>query len=294
MSRAVAALYISNTQQVYNTDSHAVTVTTDPAGLSVEVTYDGSAVLPVHAGTYEVVAQIAADEAIYQGAVTTALTVVKGAQQIDFPNPGDVQAATGTVQLTAMASSGLTVSNIYVASCVPSNTLDCCSISASYVLSFNTTNLTMTVQVVATQSGNENWLPASPVTNQMLVYQSFTRLTITQTNQTYTGIACPVEVINPDPQLTNIVVTYDGDETPPVHAGSYQVEARSIQPTRVAYGLSQMHVQPAALSIVADNIRIKNRFAVAAAVHGNLLGICSRGNHQCADGPAAFFKFGRL
>ena len=257
VNKAEAQLAIGNTQQAYTGGTRPVSVTTVPVDLPVAVTYDGSTVLPVHAGTYEVVARIAAADPLYQGSATTTMTVVKGAQQIDFPNPGYVQSATGTVQLTATASSGLTVSNIYVASCVPSNTPDCCSISTSHVLRFNTTNLTMTVQVVATQSGNENWLPASPVTNQMLVYQSFTRLTIAQTNQTYTGIACPVEVINPDPQLTNIVVTYNGDEDPPVHAGTYQIEARSIQPNRAAYGVSQLHVQPAALSIVADNIRIK-------------------------------------
>jgi endo-1,4-beta-xylanase len=53
-----ASVSLANLTQTYDGGPHAVTITTTPAGLPVDVLYDGSAAPPVNAGTYHVDAVI--------------------------------------------------------------------------------------------------------------------------------------------------------------------------------------------------------------------------------------------
>lgn len=53
-----ATITLGNLAQTYNGSPKSVTVTTNPAGLAYEVTYDGTSVAPTSAGSYPVVATI--------------------------------------------------------------------------------------------------------------------------------------------------------------------------------------------------------------------------------------------
>jgi uncharacterized protein (DUF2141 family) len=64
---------LANLTQVYDGSAKAVTVTTVPAGLKVNVTYDGQAAAPVSAGSYAVAAVV--DEANYEGNASGTLTI---------------------------------------------------------------------------------------------------------------------------------------------------------------------------------------------------------------------------
>ncbi len=75
-----ATVTLGNLTQTYDGQPKAVTVTTDPAGLKVEVTYNGSAAPPVNAGSYAVVATI--NEANYQGSASGTLTINKRAASV--------------------------------------------------------------------------------------------------------------------------------------------------------------------------------------------------------------------
>ncbi|NCD32636.1 MAG: VCBS repeat-containing protein [Spartobacteria bacterium] len=257
VSKAVAPVAISNTNQVYTGRALAVSVTTVPAGLPVDITYDGLTAAPTNGGDYAVTARIANSEPMYQGSSTTTLHIASAPQIIDFPNPGQLQAASNVVVLTATASSGLPVTNFYVVSCVPSNMPDCCRISTSNTLHFSTTNVLMTVQVAASQAGNSNWQAAPAVTNEFLVFESVYPLVIQNTNQVYAGIPRTVNVVNEHPLLTNITVTYDGSTNPPTHVGAYIVVAQSRQTNVVAFGMSKLHISKAPLTITADNVALK-------------------------------------
>jgi len=54
-----ATLSLSDLNQTYDGTPRAVTVTTDPAGLNVAVTYNGDATVPTEVGSYTVVATLA-------------------------------------------------------------------------------------------------------------------------------------------------------------------------------------------------------------------------------------------
>ena len=75
VAKATATVTLSNLNQTYDTTPKPVTVSTVPAGLTVEVTYDGSTVPPTNAGDYAVVATVIDDN--YQGGANGTLQIAK-------------------------------------------------------------------------------------------------------------------------------------------------------------------------------------------------------------------------
>ncbi|MBK6866830.1 MAG: IPTL-CTERM sorting domain-containing protein [Burkholderiales bacterium] len=81
--RATAPVTLSGLQHTYTGAGQGATVVTDPADLPVTVTYDGSATLPVNAGSYAVEAVIVSDE--YTGSASGTLVIARAAQVLTFP-----------------------------------------------------------------------------------------------------------------------------------------------------------------------------------------------------------------
>ncbi|MBS4013289.1 MAG: T9SS type A sorting domain-containing protein [Bacteroidetes bacterium] len=75
VNKAFADITISDLDYVYDYTAKSATVVTDPGGLVYTITYDGSADLPVEAGTYEVVVTIVDDN--YQGVEIASLVIEK-------------------------------------------------------------------------------------------------------------------------------------------------------------------------------------------------------------------------
>jgi hypothetical protein len=82
--KLTAAVTLSNLSQVYDGTPKAAAAATDPNGLTVNVTYNGSPDAPVNAGTYTVVATVA--DANYQGSATATLTITKAAAGVTLSN----------------------------------------------------------------------------------------------------------------------------------------------------------------------------------------------------------------
>ncbi len=73
VAKAAATVSLSGLYYVYDGYAKSATVTTDPDGLAVSVTYDGSATLPINTGSYAVVATLT--EINYQGSASGTLTI---------------------------------------------------------------------------------------------------------------------------------------------------------------------------------------------------------------------------
>jgi predicted outer membrane repeat protein len=71
--KELATVALSDLSHTYDGQAKSATVTTEPAGLAVVVTYNGSADLPVNAGEYTVVAAI--NELLYQGSASGTLII---------------------------------------------------------------------------------------------------------------------------------------------------------------------------------------------------------------------------
>jgi len=96
-NKAAAAVTLSDLAATFDGTVKAVTATTDPEGLKVNFTYDGSATAPTAVGSYAVVATI--DHSNYQGSANGTLVISKGAATVtldglSIPYDGSAKAVT--------------------------------------------------------------------------------------------------------------------------------------------------------------------------------------------------------
>ena len=150
INKATADILLSGLNQTFDGGAKTVTAETNPTGLTVDITYDGSASAPVNAGSYEVIATI--DDSNYEGSTTTTLVVEKADQVITF-NPESIAdrliSETTPINIAATSNSGLTV-----------------SLGISGPATLNAGVITIdgdqgTVVVTATQAGNANYNEAT-------------------------------------------------------------------------------------------------------------------------------------
>lgn len=216
VEKAVAEVTLSGLSQTYSGAARTVTAITDPGGLGVEVTYNGSTTPPVNSGTYSVVATV--QDASYTGSASGTLTVSKAAQVIGF-DPISDQFATDTVLL--MASGGGSENPV-----VFQVTEGPATISGGNSLTFQGEG---EVSVRATQAGNANYLDAAAVVRSFFVTRFPATVALSNLNQPYDGTPRPVTVSTSPGGLT-VNVTYAGSPNPPTVPGSYFVLAVVDEP----------------------------------------------------------------
>ena len=206
--KAPAAVYLPNLAQTYNGAARTVTATTMPAGLTVSITYNGSATVPINAGSYAVTGTVNSTQ--YHGSTNGTLVVAKASQTITFLAIGN-KVTTDMVGLSATASSGLPVS--FTVGSGPG------SITGGTNLSFTGTGV---VSVVASQAGNMNWNPAPNVTQAFNVSKAPAAVFLQSLAQTYNGTARTLTATTMPAGLT-VAITYNGAAGAPTNAGSYAV-----------------------------------------------------------------------
>lgn len=164
VTKVVATVNLANLSQTYDGTPKSATATTVPPGLAVSFTYDGSETAPTSAGSYAVTGTL--NDVNYAGLAAGTLVVAKADQTISFPAIGD-QASTNVVGLAATASSGLGVT--FAVASGPA------TLASGTNLSFTGAG---TVLIVASQTGDGNWLAAAGVTNQVDVFLVFAEIDI--------------------------------------------------------------------------------------------------------------------
>lgn len=100
VNKAVATVNLGNLSQIYDGVAKPVAATTTPAGLTVSLTYDGSAAPPTNAGSYTVVGMVA--DANYLGSATNTLVISKAWATVTLG--GLSQAHDGTPKCAAVAT----------------------------------------------------------------------------------------------------------------------------------------------------------------------------------------------
>jgi hypothetical protein len=79
---AAASIEVDDLEQTYTGDAIVVQITTNPPGLNLAVSYNGTTDLPVNAGEYLV--EVSIDENNYAGEISDTLTVLPAAAAITF------------------------------------------------------------------------------------------------------------------------------------------------------------------------------------------------------------------
>ena len=156
---ATATVTLGNLTPTYDGTAKSVSVVTVPTGLTVNVTYDGSASAPTNAGSYTVIGLVA--DANYAGGATNTLVIAQAPQTITFGALPYVVFGDLPFTLTATATSGLPVS-------FSSDTPAVASVSGSTV----TVGAAGSATLTASQAGNANYLAATNA-SQLLVVNPF-------------------------------------------------------------------------------------------------------------------------
>jgi pectin methylesterase-like acyl-CoA thioesterase len=101
INKATAAITLGNLSHTYDGTAKSVAVATEPAGVNVEVTYNGSASAPVEAGSYAVVATV--NDANYEGNASATLTISEA------PNTAPVLTLPSDITVEATSAAGAVV-----------------------------------------------------------------------------------------------------------------------------------------------------------------------------------------
>ena len=117
LPKTPATVTLSNLLQTYDGGPHPVTVTTNPGGLAVVVTYNGAPTPPVGAGSYAVVATIDSED--FAGSATGTLVVQKALASVALG--GLLQVYDGTPKAVTVTTlpPGLAVQVTYDGSATP-------------------------------------------------------------------------------------------------------------------------------------------------------------------------------
>ena len=169
-----------------------------------------------------------------------AVTQVLKGQSIEFPEIG-AQLATNVVKLGATASSGLDVEYEVVSG--P-------GVVEDGLLTFTGPG---TVVVTASQTGDESWSAAEPVTREVEVEAVPTVVTLGSLEQAFNGEA-RVVTVETVPEGVAVRVTYDGEEEAPIHAGSYAVWVETTDARFSGSAEGTLTVGQASQSIVFPSI----------------------------------------
>ena len=100
ISKASATITLSNLTQTYTGLPLPITATSDPAGLTIDITYAGSSATPTAAGTYGITATIA--DSNYTGSATGTLLIQKAPVAVSLV-PTSVSAAYGSDERLTIA-----------------------------------------------------------------------------------------------------------------------------------------------------------------------------------------------
>jgi len=159
VEKAVAVVTLTNLVHTYDGNPKSPDEQTDPPGLTVVLTYNGSATAPSNAGSYAVTGTI--NEVIWQGETTGTLTIAQLSQTISGFGAIPPQREDVTNALAATATSGLPVTFAVVDG--PGSLIG--PIDLIYSAPGD-------VVVVASQTGSVNWASAPAVTNTVKVFRT--------------------------------------------------------------------------------------------------------------------------
>jgi len=166
ISKATATVQISNLSQMYDGFAKPVTVTTTPSGLSVSVTYDGSATGPSAVGTYAVSATVT--DSNYQGSASGTLSITDPpaatfASTFGGATPTSDGDGDGVPALVEYALGGSTNGNDQ--SLLPVASLTGSTLSMSAVVRTNDTNLLIYPEATLDLGSSTNWTSSGFTTN---------------------------------------------------------------------------------------------------------------------------------
>jgi hypothetical protein len=230
--RQAAVLTLSDLMQTYDGSARSATVTTVQPGLTVTVTYDGEPALPVHAGTYAVVAAVTNPD--WGASATGTLTIAPRAAAV---RADDQTKTYGTADpaLTYTVLTGPVAGDAFSGAL----TRDQGETVGRYSITQGTLSL-----------GPDYDLAFTPGT--MSIGRAAAAVTLGALSHVYDG-AGKYATVTTDPADLAVAVTYDGVPFLPIHAGTYAVVAAVTNPDWEASATGTLTITPRAVAVRADD-----------------------------------------
>ena len=200
VGKAEAFVVFDSLSAAYDGTGQAAPVSTEPAGLAVDLTYAGSATRPVNVGSYAVTGIVA--DANYAGTNADVFVIGKGAATVALTALSQTYDGTPRSAGTTTAPGGLTVDLTYAGSATAPTA------AGSYA-------------VTGTVS-DANY--AGAATGTLVVAKAAAAVSLSGLYHVYDGYARSATVTTV-PAGLNASVTYDGSAALPINTGSYAVVA---------------------------------------------------------------------
>lgn len=198
-----AQVFLQDLAQTYDGTARTATVLTEPAGLAVDVTYDGSPAAPVSAGSYAVAATVA--DADYEGTATGTLTVAKAAATVFLGDLAQTYGGGAHAVTVLTEPAGLAVDVTYDGSPAAPTSAGSWAVAATVA--------------------DANY--AGTATGRLTVAKAAAAVTLGGLAQVYDGTARTATVLT-EPAGLAVAVAYDGAPAAPVSVGSYAVSAAVV------------------------------------------------------------------
>lgn len=199
VNRAPASITLGNFSQTYNGSPRPVTATTSPAGLAVNITYNGETQAPTQAGSYSVEAAIS--DPNYQGSATGTLVIGKAAASISLGGLSATYDGTSKSVTATTTPAALAVTLLYNGS--PQAPINAGSYS-----------------VAATIDDNNH---QGSTTGTLIIGKATASVTLSQLAATYDGEPKSITAATTPAGLA-VSIFYNNSPDAPVAAGSYGVE----------------------------------------------------------------------
>ena len=229
---APATITVSNLTQTYDSTAKSVTVTTNPSGLANSVTYNGSALLPISAGPYTILATVT--DPNYTGTSTASMVI----------NPA---AVTVTANQQTKVYDGLTSTDPALTYTATPSLFD--SDTFTGALTRNAGEQVGTYNITqGTLALDGNYSPTF-VPSTFTITASTSEVSLSNLSQTY-GSTGAVTVTTFPVGLSN-TVTYNGSATIPTAAGTYAVVATVNDPNYVGTATGSLVISPLPLTVTA-------------------------------------------
>jgi hypothetical protein len=202
IAEKMAVVTLGDLSHVYDGTAKEASATTDPEGLMVTFTYDGSAAKPIDAGSYTVVATVVDDN--YAGSAEGTLVIAKATATVTLSDLSHVYDGTAKEASATTIPAGLTVTFTYDGSATKPTD------AGSYA-------------VVATVV-DDNYAGSAEAT--LVIAKATATVTLSDLSHVYDGAAKEAIATTIPVGLTvTLTYTYDGSVTKPTDAGSYAVVA---------------------------------------------------------------------
>jgi N-acetylneuraminic acid mutarotase len=229
VTKGTATVTLGNLLQTYDGTARSVSATTAPLGLSVNLSYDGSAHAPTNAGSYPAIGTI--NDPNYQGSATNTLVIGKATAIVTLSNL--VQTFDGTPKTVSATTTppGLLVNLTYNGSAhAPTNT-------GSYT-------------VIGTVN-DQNYQGSA--TNTLVVSKATATVSLGNLLQTYDGTPRNISAATIPPGLV-VDLTYDGLAGAPINAGSYTVIGNINDPNYQGSATNTLVIGKAAATVTLGDL----------------------------------------